>query len=256
MLVRLFAFVGLIVTTAFAGWERRIVGTKGSFNDSPPPHSLSYFQIDPCLRPDSDSLSRALECTWKGAPPPSPAERERRANTHTNLVEVGKIGEFTIYDLWYSRNGPNLDPDVRSVLVKIATDQYQEIDVHIHSGVMFPVSEIVRLSGEPILIAKSHDGGNHDRIDEALYVFRPSGPEPPDFRAVDRAATELVPANMSIRTTTNNYESMTRVVETYRNDLNLPPVSVAERGRITVTYRFVDGRALVTSAKYERYSLE
>jgi len=174
---------------------REEVTGQGGFTDSPPPHPLAYFLVDPCLRPDSDALVRALECTWDGAPPPSPAERERRANTHTNLVEVGKIGGFTIYDLWFSRNGfPYPGPDLRSVLVKTATDQYREIDVHIRRGVAFPGSEIVQLGGEPILIAKSHDGGNHNRIAEALYMFRQSGPEPPDFKAVGRAATELMPA--------------------------------------------------------------
>jgi hypothetical protein len=121
---------------------------------------------------------------------------------------------------------------------------------------MFPSSEIVEIDGELILIARSHDGGNHDRIDEALYMFRQSGPEQPDLKSVSKAATELMPANMSIRTATDDYAAMTYLVETYRNDLNLPAASVKERGRITVTYRFAEGRAIVTSAKYESYVLE
>jgi hypothetical protein len=193
-----------------------------------------------------------------GAPPPSPAELERRANTTADVVEVGKIGKLTIYDLWYSR-GIELsysDPDLRSVLVKTAVDEYREIDVQIRHGYEFPGSQIVVLDGEPILIIKSHDGGNHNRIDKTLYMFRQSGPEPPDFKAVGQAITKLMPPKMSVRTATDDYASMTCEVETYRNDLNLPPVDVTERGRITVTYRFVKGRAVVTSAKYEAYSLE
>src|SRR5580704_1101607 len=237
MLVRLSVCIALVGTTAFAGWQRRADGWKGGFTDSPPSHPLAYFLVDPCLRPASDALVRALECTSHGA------------NTHTDLVLIGKIGEFTIYDLWYSRNGFSYpDADVRSVLVSTAPEQYREIDVTIRRGVTFPSSEIVEMDGEPILIAKSHDGGNHDRIDEALYMFRRSGPEQPDLKPVSKAATELMPANMSIRTATNDYAAMTYVVETYRNDLNLPTVSVKERGRITVTYRFADGRAAVTSA--------
>jgi hypothetical protein len=135
-------------------------------------------------------------------------------------------------------------------------DEYREIDVHLRRGSEFPSSEILTLDGEPILIIKSHDGGNHNRIDEKLYLFRPSGPEPPDFKALGAAVTELMPANMSIRTANDDFASMTYVVETYRNDLNLPPVSVQQRGRITVTYRLVEGRAIITTAKYEPYSLE
>jgi hypothetical protein len=204
------------------------------------------------LRPDSDPLGRYLGCTWPGAPPPSPEELKRRADDHPDLVEVGKIGEFTIYDLWYGRGSyPNLE--VRSVLVETATDQYREIDVQVRNGDIFPASEIVKLDDEQILIAKSHDGGNNNNIYEALYMFRPTGAERPDFKAVDRAVKELMPANMSTRTAANDYASMTYRVEAYRNDLNLPPVSVTQRVRIAVTYRFFEGHAVVTSAKYEPY---
>jgi hypothetical protein len=61
---------------------------------------------------------------------------------------------------------------------------------------------------------------------------------------------------MLIRTVDDDLVSMTYTVETYRSDVPGPPVSVKDRGRIVVKYRFVKGRALVTSAKYEPYSLE
>jgi hypothetical protein len=176
-------------------------------------------------------------------------------------VELGKVGGFTIYDLWYRRDGPLYQAgpsvpyaDVRSILVKTANDQYREIDVSVRIGDLFPASEVVNLDGEPILIAKSHDGGNHNRIAETLYMFRPSGLETPDFKAVGEAVTKLIPPNMSIRVWTHNYATRTDLVETYRNDLNLPPVSVQERLRISVTYRFVNGRAVVTGSKFEPYS--
>jgi hypothetical protein len=135
--------------------------------------------------------------------------------------------------------------------VKTAADQYQEIDVSMRRGDLFPASEIVNLDGEQILVAKSHDGGNHNRIDERLYMFRPSGLETPDFKAVADAVAKLTPPNMSVRTWTHDYASMTDHVETYRNDLNLPPVAVQERLRISVAYKFVNGHAVVTSSKYE-----
>src|SRR5580704_14596727 len=98
MLMRLSMCIALIGTSAFAGWLRQADGEKGGFTDSPPPHPLGYFLVDPCLRPDTDPLGRDLECTWAGAPPPSRTELERRANTRTDLVEVGRIGDLTIYD--------------------------------------------------------------------------------------------------------------------------------------------------------------
>jgi hypothetical protein len=87
-------------------------------------------------------------------------------------------------------------------------------------------------------------------------MFRDGGLETPDFSAVRQAALELTPTNMSIRTTEDNFTSMTYTTELYRNDLNLPIVSITQRARVTVNYRFLDGRAVVTSSKYEPYSLE
>jgi hypothetical protein len=170
---------------------------------------------------------------------------------------VGEIGKLKIYDLWYSRGiegSPGGDPSLRSILVETAPDQYREIDVQMRHGYLFPESEIVELDGERILIAKSHDGGNHNRIDENLYMFRPRGLEVSNFKAVGEAVAKLKPPNMSIRGWTHDYAAMTDLVEMYRNDLGLPPVSVTERCRISVTYRFVNGRAEVTGSKYEPYS--
>ncbi len=237
--MRLLACFALMATTTFAGWERSVSGAE-YFTDSPPPHSFAYFRVDPCLRPNSMALGRAIDCATPGF-------------KSAELAEVGKIGQFTIYDLWYSRNGHY--SDVRSVLVMTGVDQYREINVQVRRAELFPASEIVTLDGEPILIAKSHDGGNHNRIDNVFYMFRPSGLVAPDFEAIGQAVKKVMPANMSVRTVTDDFEAMTQVVETYRSDLNLPPVSVEERGRITVSYRFMNGRAVVTSAKYEPHLL-
>lgn len=252
MRLRLFVCIALMGTSASAGWQRYLSGDgKGPSTDSPPPHPLAYFRVDPCSRPDSDPLGRSLECTWEGKSPPTSAELKRRANVHTDLVEVGKIGVFAIYDLWYRRDGSSYPhADVRSVLIKTATDEYREINVQVRWGNIFPASEIVNLDGEPILIAKSHDGGNHSHVDETLYMFRPSGPETPDFKAVDDAVSKLKPPNMSAFFYQNDYASLTYTVGLYRDDVNLPRVMVRERGLITVTYRFIDGSAIVTSSKY------
>ncbi len=184
------------------------------------------------MRPDSDLLTVALECTWPGAPPPSPAEIERRANVHPDLVEVGKIGGFTIYDLWYRRGNLYPHNDVRSVLVETAPDQFREIDTSIRRGDTFPSSEIVTLDGEPILIAKSHDGGQNNWIYQNLYMFRAGGPESPDFTAVRQTAAKLMPANMSIRAATDDFASMTYVVEAYRNDLHQLEITSSNERRV------------------------
>lgn len=248
--------IALMGTTSFAGWQRTIGGTGNlPVLYSPPSHSLAYFLVDPCLRPDTDALVRARNCNWPGIAP-SPDEVRRRASTRAELKEVGKIREFTIYDLWYSTgedHDPG-DPSLRSVLVKTATDQYREVNVAMRWGREFPASEIVNLDGEPILIARWNNGANASRTYDTLYMFPPSGSETPDFKAVDEAAAKLKPANMSVYWDKNNYALLTYTAELYTGDVNLPRIMVREHGLITITYRFVDGRAIVTSSKFEPYS--
>src|SRR5580700_1368286 len=101
-MLRLWVFAILISTGASAEWLRHLDSGKGGFTDSPPPHPLAYFQVDPCSRPDSDALVRAIECTWPGKAPASKEELALRAKTTTRLAELGTIGELEIYDLWYS----------------------------------------------------------------------------------------------------------------------------------------------------------
>jgi hypothetical protein len=201
-------------------------------------------------------LVRGIACVYEGKPAPTPEERKNWSNTKFELIEVGKIGEFAIFDLWYARErGFYPDFDMRSVLIKVDEDLYREISVvEVRRRESFPSSEVVNLDGESILVTKFHDGGNHNRIDETLYLFRPSGLEKPDFSSVAEAVRKLKPPNMSGVIDENDYESMTYMWELYRDDTNLPRVAVQERGRITITYRFVDGRAVVTSSKFEPYS--
>jgi hypothetical protein len=258
MWLRFFALLVFTGITAVAGWQRHVAGTTGFFTDSPPAHPLAYFQVDPCLRPDTDRLGNVIDCTQWGT---TPAELENRNKTEIDLVEVGMIGVFTIYDLSYKRTGTSvLDPDLRSVLIKTGADQYREIDVVVRRNYFWTGlalnSEIVTLNGESILIAKSHDGGNDNNIFQERYMFRQSGWETPDFRAIGNAVRKLMPANMSFRASEEDFASMTYTAYTYRSDLPGPPVSVKERGRIIVKYRFVNGHAVVTSARYEPYSLE
>jgi hypothetical protein len=247
MLLRLFGCVVLLGTSAFAGWQRYLSGDgKGPETDSPPPHPLAYFQVDPCLRPRTDVLVLAIDCTVDGKP--SPDQRRLWAKTRIELVEIGKIRQFTIYDLWYRRGGfsyPNFD--VRSVLVKTAPNQYREINVQARFGEYFPASEIVNLDGEPILIAKSHPGGNHHWIVQTLYMFSRSSPETPDFRAVADAAAKLLPPQMAVRWVDDDLASMTYSEDIW-NDFNQMPTLPEDGSRIVVKYRFVDGRAIVTSA--------
>jgi hypothetical protein len=128
MLLRMTACMAMLAATAFGGWGRTVATRKGGFKDSPPPHPLAYFEMDPCERPASDRIGVSIDCL---AGVPTPEELERRANSTAELVEIGEIGEFAIFNLWYS-TGIYSPPyrDLRSVLIKTGDDEYREIDVH------------------------------------------------------------------------------------------------------------------------------
>src|ERR1700691_1270519 len=121
MLSRITACMAMLTATAFAGWDRTVSTQKGGFKDSPPPHPLAYFEMDPCLRPASDQLVSSIDCL-SGVP--RPEELERRANSTAELVEAGDIGQFAIFDLWYSTGIYSQDVHftpiryLRSVLIK------------------------------------------------------------------------------------------------------------------------------------------
>jgi hypothetical protein len=79
--------------------------------------------------------------------------------------------------------------------------------------------------------------------------------EQPDFGAVGKAISDLMPPkNMSVRHWNDDYDAMRVVIEFYRNDTNEPPVSVQDRGCITVTYHFSQGHAVVTGSNYEPFA--
>src|SRR5580698_2017325 len=99
--MRTIACLVLIGGLAHAQWPRNTAGMKGVHKDFPPSHPLAYFQVDPCLRPSKDPLLAELECSWPGKPSWTPAELDTLHKTRTELEDVGKIGNFEIYDLWY-----------------------------------------------------------------------------------------------------------------------------------------------------------
>jgi hypothetical protein len=256
-MVRLWSAV-LVSATAFAAWPRHLTCPKCASDDSPPPHPLAYFQVDPCSRPDGDALVRDIECTWLGKAPPSKEELALRAKTTTRLAELGKIGDFTVYDFWYSREASNHDSyygDMRSVLVQTGEDEYREIDVKTRYGPgdPFPPSEVIDLDGEPVLIIKYHDGGNHTWIETRVLLLRQSGPEKADFREIGDAVSQLTPAGMSGLRADDDFPSMTYSEMVYRPETYDPGHGVMEGGRITITYRFHGGRAVVTTSKYEPF---
>lgn len=255
---RIWACGVILGRTAPGAWERTIQSGKGTIANNPPPHPLAYFRMDPCSRPETDQLEPWFSCV---PVPQSKEEAERRTKTTTDLLEVGEIAGFRVYDLWYTRHywgQYDVGWDARSVLVQTGVDEYRELQATELSGTVgkpTAPSEILSQGAQPFLVVVYHDGGNNAFFYKTPYIFGPDGPRKVDLSPVENAIAALTPPNMGLRISVDDYTKMTSTVELYRNDTNGPPVSVNERGRITVTFRFVDGRAVVTSSKYEPYLL-
>ncbi len=238
----------MLASTALGGWERTVSTGKGVVVDSPPPHPLAYYKVDPCSRPRSDKLFLIFDCT----PAPEAKELERRARTTTQLREVGKIGELAAYDLWYSTG--TFAPYLRSVLIETGPDEFRELDVWRPDGPLDvnPASRIVQLDGQQVLNVGVYDGGNN--INSAPYILRATGAEKADFRAVANAVEHLTPSYMTRYQLRQDFATRTTTAELYRSGTNKQPESVRNWARITITYRFLDGRAVVTGSTYEPYT--
>lgn len=115
---------------------------KGAWVDTPPAHDLRYFQVDPCAR--RDKKDRLLECSPTGEP-------NEYSLVTNRLRVVGKIGQFTVYDLTYFRADSG-DAGLQSILVGTG-DQMHEIYFQQNNwGILFP-AEIVLAGQQPVIKA-------------------------------------------------------------------------------------------------------
>jgi hypothetical protein len=142
---------------------------------------------------------------------------------------------------------------MKSVLVKTGPDEYYEIDVRTPIQNVLPPSETIdTFNGGPLLLVQSNEGGGmRHHILDTLYMFGRAGVEKPNFLAVEKAIQKLTPPGLSILTETNDYTSPACEVTLFRIDRNAPSCCQTVEGKITVYYRFVGSRAVVTGSKYE-----
>jgi len=240
--------IGLTMLAAVAArgeWKRTVSSGKGDSRDAPPPHPLAYFRLDPCARPSSDSVTRALDCD---------APSGQKHLKDVNIRRLGTAGAFVILELTYVKDGPAYpNQDVKSIVLRTNTGQYREIDVRDRHGNAFPDSTLLDVHGIPVLDVRSHDGGQNILIEHRLYTFDAAGANLIDLSPVEAAVKAVMPANMSIRLFDDDFAAGAHYVAAYRNDLNLPPAAVKERARITISYRLDGTHVVVTGSQFEPF---
>jgi hypothetical protein len=246
MLARVILALLLATNSAFGQWQRQIRTMSGESTDSPAAHGMDYFRSDPCLR--NDPKVTILQCAY-GA---TAAELAR--NVHTDLRLVGKAGTLTIYELDYFLWSRGERPGVRSILVETSPNQLHEIHLtEVSAGWVYP-AELIETAGQQLLKAKFEDGGIYFIVHEDYFSFGKGRPEPVDLEPIWQAARRLVPKPFEVYQPSSKidfsllqFQAGTENIA--RNDVG-PKVGCCD-GKVSVTFRLVDGHIVVTGSKYD-----
>jgi hypothetical protein len=171
--------VFLTALPVLAEWKR-YENQRMDKPDTPPAHTLAYFRANPCLR--QDLRERPSDC--------GDAKLNR-----ADLVAIGKIGRFTIFDLSYNFDGdPDSTPAIKSILVQSGADEFHELYVveRYWTQGWFPNTEIVEVGSQQILRSVYRDGGLYSGNTEEYFAFSDEkGPVLLDFGPVYEAAARV-----------------------------------------------------------------
>lgn len=184
--------VSIAVLTAvpsLAQWQRTVFSGKGTFNDTPIPHPLSYFTTDPFMRDDGGDFCETCK----------PPDREKYSIT-SDVHRLGELSSFPIIEILYTIHESGDDrpapPAWKFILVQTGTDSYREI-YHLQASGPATLSanttEIVKLPEESVLSTNDPDGGNGGGCWEGYWWFDSSGPHQIDFSVLDNAIEKHIP---------------------------------------------------------------
>jgi hypothetical protein len=124
----------LLALPALAQWNRYASSGKGEAISIAEPRPLSYFTGEGRLRDDSGNVYNCEICT--------PAQKAQLlAEAVPEVSRVGKVGEYTIYDILYV-NPANSIWGRKSILVQTTKDQYREIS-YIGNGNRYEKTSII-----------------------------------------------------------------------------------------------------------------
>lgn len=234
----------LLACPALAEWKRYVGDAIGDRIDSPPAHSLRYFQGPPCSGNGPDCP--LFQCG-------SPVSKNYQAGTRTTLEIVGRVDGFTIYDLKYS-SPEDPKPGQRSVLVSIGPDEVHEIHVreNMPGGTFYPI-KIIAVAQWPMIEVKWDDGGNAHFVHEDYFLLRKAGAILLDFAPVVNAAKSSIPADMVTYQPTSRFDlnALMYSVVAFRRDSPASSKLACCTGRVDVQFQIADdGRVAPGQSTY------
>jgi hypothetical protein len=224
-------------------WVRRIeLGINWS--DSPPPHSLAYFRLDPCRRTGVSDRRILTECDWPSGQPP---KRVAKVN------EVGSGGWFSVYEVEYFSDDDDSQVAMRSVLVRTAPGQFREIHLasNMPHGTLYPV-KLLHAERQPVLKVAFDDGGIYHIRNEEYYVVLPTGPLELNFESVYRAAKAAAPSGKTTYQPASHFDFNRMVfhIQTEASEAHIGAKVACCEGHIEVPFQIEKTTAIAGKGNY------
>jgi hypothetical protein len=223
----------LLALPALGQWNRYETTGKGKVVSIADPHPLSYFTGEGRLRDicegwHADQMAKFL------------------AEVKPEESKVGKVGEYTIYDVFYVDSGNNFGGR-KSILVQTGKDQYREIS-YIENGDRYGKTLIVGDSPpNQMLWATTGYGLMGMTADDQFWVGDGMSVRM-DFKAVAAAEEATMKSAGIVREKPWNRQMPLPSFESkgYALVSHLP----AGDGSVDVTFTIDHGRAVVTGTSY------
>ncbi len=227
---------------ANADWPRMVITPKGAHVDTPVAQPLKYFTDFPWLRDEDGDFCYLCK----------PEERLARAKaekTRADVKLVGKIGRFTVYDIFYYF-GDEEEPGWKSIVVQTGLNAYREI-YHDQPNEGRPnPSFLVHADKQPVLCVV--DNVYRWDAEEQCFWFNPDGLVRIDFAPIWKAAQKAAPTGRRV------WEYAVKAKTTFRN--MVLPVALRDqdtgnccdvKGVVNVHFRLDQGRVIVMDARFD-----
>jgi hypothetical protein len=173
------------ILPAKADWTRYLTGPKGAYSSPAPPRPLAYFRHDAFLRPET------CDCTEEQRAAEEKAGVEK--NSRAEVVKVGEVTGFEVYDVRYQYEGVSLG---KSVIVRTGADEYREIfygGPYTNDAGFYPTSILSAGEDQTFLWFRVDYGGNRHSMEDFLFHVDSKGVTRLNLDPLWQAAKSVLP---------------------------------------------------------------
>jgi hypothetical protein len=240
----LILWVVVAATAQASSWQRHVLSGKGESFDAPQAHPLAYFIRDPFLR--DDGYEYCGDCA-----PAGKAAVHVQHRFKTELIKVGTLGGYTIYDLFY-RFDDHVDTgeiDWKSILVEVSPGRYREIYHLQPTQAEIKPSFFLKAGEEEILATRDLIPGTGNNYYEDYFWFSPAGPVRIDIETITKAVQSILPSGLGARKGGGlDMKSLSYRSAVWKDDdANCCPSG----GVVDIKFRLDNGKIIVTSKHYD-----